>query len=90
MSSIQQAIEELQCKIQSLTARLEKGSAMIEAARELGMQEQLLEYETFWIGLLREYELACDKLQVLVGVDSHAENGVGNERATSSPNVDSN
>ena len=47
----------------SLVARLEKASLQIEEARLAG--EDVQQWETFWIRLLRQYEQVCDRIAEL-------------------------
>jgi hypothetical protein len=45
----------------SLVGRLENGSRQIEELRASG--ESVEQWETYWLGLLRQYEQVCDRLR---------------------------
>lgn len=55
------ALAELVTRKNSLVGRLENGSRQIEELRASG--ESVEQWETYWLGLLRQYEQVCDRLR---------------------------
>ena len=56
------AVAQLVAQRNSLVSRLESGSKQIEEMRAAG--ENVEQWESFWLRLLRQYEQVCDKLRV--------------------------
>lgn len=54
------ALSHLVAKRNALVSRLENGSQQIEQLRDAG--EDVGQWETFWVRLLRHYEKVCDEL----------------------------
>jgi len=54
------SISELGRKRETLSRRLEDGYLRIDSAANEG--RDVADWESFWIGLLREYEQICDSL----------------------------
>ncbi len=54
------ALSHLVTKRNALVSRLENGSHQIEQLRQAG--EDVQQWETFWVRLLRRYEQVCDEL----------------------------
>lgn len=69
--TIQPSIEALETRRDELVRRLEKGSRQIDELRAAG--GDTLEWETFWIRLLSEYESVCDELKTLRSGDALAQ-----------------
>lgn len=58
-----EVIARLEAKRDEYVERLDIGVAKIEEAQSQGKDVQ--EWESFWVGLLRQYEAICDKLKEL-------------------------
>lgn len=56
-------LQELELKRDGLVERLNKGEARIENARKGG--EDVTEWEDYWIDLLRQYEITCNRIKEL-------------------------
>ncbi len=58
------AARSLEDEIHTLEARLRKGEEIIRLQKEAGGDhDALVRLETKWIGLLRQYEILCDRLR---------------------------
>jgi len=73
-------IEILEGKLANLTERLSTGAKQIQAARDKG--EDVQEWEEHWIMLLRQYEDAVDRLELLTNSVVVVEKEVQDENQT--------
>lgn len=70
-STVSTTIETLRAKQAELKTRLDTGMARIEEAQKEG--QDVSDWEEYWAGLLRQYELVSDKLKLLKETEGEEE-----------------